>query len=771
MERNLSNISLSPASSCKLKLSSTTTNFKSAMHFNESSFMSKLKNMYEKRNVYKPIPFNVKKFTLSPSTLDTEDDNNKKNNQMKIITRNQSEKILVHPFFRQQQKYLTSKIQTPSSTPKNNLHPIFLSPTSIKNINNNHTLRNFHSNDNSVKIGNTNSTINTSPKQKINIHKLLYQYIKLVLQKVHNTKNIKQNEPSIYPYTKKQPTMQSNIQQLCDKESQTPRCSKNNQNNLLIDKQIVEIFSKLPFPLQKQINEMLHLKIHVKYCENMFDSLNRKLDIRDNTNNPISDKTAIESNLYKDMIDFIYYHKTNYSKHNDFTIMKEITPENMYIQSIREKHKQICLDADKNKENIPKTLYSSKNELINIRNKRKIIQDIIDKSMKEGKVREKKFKELNEKRLNYFLIKEANHSTKQIKNTQRNTIETGYPNKQKITFQQKSKLQIYTKINNPINIKKVNHNNDKNSLNDQINNVNSTISKQNSIIQNYSSNNTNTNNIVISNNNTVTTCCVNDKAMSDRPPEIIRPEELIASTNDEQKQSSQGIKRQRVADNKLKYQRQQKAKQTIINQLDNATKKKEENDFSVADKDLIEKIQKYKNEQKQIRALRPKRQTLLEPRILHLANLNKVCTKNYFLEGTEQDKEYKMKELRAFKLSQEINYFLSVNKPKTENEKNLFEEFKEKINSLKQVNDEIYISYINDNYEYLQEELENLKKIRESEKQINDFIFHLNNDIQNNSMQRHILGEMIRFKDTEVIGQEYALHEKDYIIEENFNDN
>ena len=178
MERNLSNISLSPASSCKLKLSSTTTNFKSAMHFNESSFMSKLKNMYEKRNVYKPIPFNVKKFTSSPSTLDTEDDNNKKNNQMKIITRNQSEKILVHPFFRQQQKYLTSKIQTPSSTPKNNLHPIFLSPTSIKNINNN-TLRNFHSNNNSVKIGHTNSRVNTSPKKKFNIHKLLYQYIKL----------------------------------------------------------------------------------------------------------------------------------------------------------------------------------------------------------------------------------------------------------------------------------------------------------------------------------------------------------------------------------------------------------------------------------------------------------------------------------------------------------------------------------------------------------------------------------------------------------------
>lgn len=78
MERNLSNISLSPASSCQLKLSPTSTNFKSTMHFNESSFMSKLKNMYEKRNIYKPIPFNVKKFISSPSTLDTEDDNKKK---------------------------------------------------------------------------------------------------------------------------------------------------------------------------------------------------------------------------------------------------------------------------------------------------------------------------------------------------------------------------------------------------------------------------------------------------------------------------------------------------------------------------------------------------------------------------------------------------------------------------------------------------------------------------------------------------------------------
>ena len=87
MERNLSNISLSPACSCKSKLNPTTINFKSTIHFNENSFISNLKKMYEKRNTHKRIPFHTKKFRLSQSTLDTEEDNNKKNNQMKIIKR------------------------------------------------------------------------------------------------------------------------------------------------------------------------------------------------------------------------------------------------------------------------------------------------------------------------------------------------------------------------------------------------------------------------------------------------------------------------------------------------------------------------------------------------------------------------------------------------------------------------------------------------------------------------------------------------------------
>ena len=644
MERNLSNISLSPACSCKSKLNPTTINFKSTIHFNENSFISNLKKMYEKRNTHKRIPFHTKKFRLSQSTLDTEEDNNKKNNQMKIIKRNQSEKLLVHPFFRQQQKYLLSKIQSPTSTAKKYLHPIFLSPTSIKHLNYNNTFRNFYSNNNSIIIENSNTTINKSPIHKPNVHKLLHKYITLVLKKAHNTKNIKQNERSIYPYATKQPSTQSNNQQFCDKESQTPSYSNINQSNFLIDKQIVEIFRKLPTPLQKQINEMLHLKIHIKYCENMFDLLNRKLDIRDNTNNPISDDTAIESNLYNDMVDFIYQHKTNYSKHSDFTIIKEVTPENMYIQLVRENYKQIYLDALRKKDIIPKTVYSSKDELINIRSKRKIIQDIIDKSMKEGKVKEKILKELNEKRLNYFLTKEADHSIKPVKK-QRNTIEAVHPTK-KITFQQKAKLKIYTKINNhSINkSKQTTQDRHKISLTKKNDNTNSTISEKNSIVHNDSNNNTNTNNIISnnSNDNTVTTCYVNEKAMSDQPLEIIQPEKIIVSATDEQeqRQTSQGIKLQRVADNKLKYQRQQKAKQTLISRIDDATKKKEESDSSIVDKDMLEKIRNYKNEQKQIRVLNKKRQTLLEPKIVNLASLKKVCGKDYFLEGNE----YRMEE-------------------------------------------------------------------------------------------------------------------------------
>ena len=60
---------------------------------------------------------------------------------------------------------------------------------------------------------------------------------------------------------------------------------------------------------------MKQLKIHYKFCENMFDLINRKLDICNNANKPITTRKAMESNLYNEMIEFIYKHKNEYAQH------------------------------------------------------------------------------------------------------------------------------------------------------------------------------------------------------------------------------------------------------------------------------------------------------------------------------------------------------------------------------------------------------------------------------------------------------------------------
>ena len=377
-------------------LSASTSNiFGNTMIFNEGSFMARLKNMYEKRTneilqrTSKPkhslFNLHAKRFKSSQSTLDTEEDGTIVS---KSFRRNQSEKIQVHPIFRQQQKYLTPKIYSPSSSTIRILHPVYLSPGSFnsfvpssqKTLYHNHSANNIYdvNNHNKSLLNQSNSTNDNSSIiiTKPNIRHLLYKYISLVISK---TKKTQTHNPKLQEVSSLKSVSKPNSSYITNQNKQCvnkqPITSEQNNNlssnqNIVIEKQISEIFNKFPSFIQSQLNKMKQLKIHYKYCENMFDLIHRRLDICNNANKPLTTTKAMESNLYNEMIEFIYKHKNEYAQHKDFTVLKEINPQYVYMQSMNEKYCKKLKVKNINKDNTPRRLYSSKIELKNIREKR-----------------------------------------------------------------------------------------------------------------------------------------------------------------------------------------------------------------------------------------------------------------------------------------------------------------------------------------------------------------------------------------------------------------
>ena len=88
-----------------------------------------------------------------------------------------------------------------------------------------------------------------------------------------------------------------------------------------------------------------------------------------------------------------------------------------------------------------------------------------------------------------------------------------------------------------------------------------------------------------------------------------------------------------------------------------------------------------------------------------------------------------------------------------------FEEFKEKINSLKKFDRETYLSYLNDNYDYIQEELNTLKRLKKNERDINDFMYHFVSDQKQTKQLRYL-----HVPDIKLVTFE---EEIEYIISEN----
>ena len=213
MKVNVGSMTTRTESPIRLLSASTSNIFGNTMIFNEGSFMSRLKNMYEKRTndhlhrttKTKHSLFNLhanKRFRHSQSTLDTEEDGTIVS---KSFRRNQSEKIQVHPIFRQQQKYLTPKIfSPPSSSVIKTLHPVYLSPGSFVSSNQKTLYHDLSANNiydvNKSLLNQSNSTNDNSSITitKPNIRHLLYKYITLVMSKTKKpqTQNSKLQEVS-----------------------------------------------------------------------------------------------------------------------------------------------------------------------------------------------------------------------------------------------------------------------------------------------------------------------------------------------------------------------------------------------------------------------------------------------------------------------------------------------------------------------------------------------------------------------------------------------
>ena len=824
MKVNIGSMTTRTQSPIRLVSASTSNIFKNTMIFNEGSFMSRLKNMYEKRtnehlqraSKSKHSLFNLhvtKRFKSSQSTLDTEEDGTIVS---KSFRRNQSEKIQVHPIFRQQQKYLTPKIYSPSSSVIRILHPVYLSPGSFNFFvpSSQKTLYHNLSANNIYDVNHTKSLLNQSNSTndnslititKPNIRHLLYNYISLVLLKSKKTQiqNPKSQERSSLNFVSKlnSSCIKNQHKQCINKQLITSEQNNNisSNQNIIIENQISEIFNKFPSFIQNQLNKMKQLKIHYKYCENMFDLIHRKLDICNNSNKPITTRKAMESNLYNEMIEFIYKHKNEYAQHKDFTVLKEVNPQHVYMQSMNEKYCKKLKVKNINKDNNSRR-FSSKNELKNIREKRLKIQNIIERSKKENKVKEKKFREINVKRLEYYARKEDEHDYTKLHYIKKYETKNDKYMKNKIY----NNIDINNiEIDNSILSIKQNTNFDENSIITNHNNSSLYVKQfyesnhsidNATIVQDYSihdiSNSTNyiykNNSISTTNNHTnklhnkdINTHIINstlhhnnnqkektfvevikDKLKKELE-EQIKQEELDKEKerkpnkdNEKDQDENEENIQKRIKEHQIQLEKEMKTKQIILDQIEETSKKQEENDISVMSKEDVVKLrQRYQEEHNKIRELSKKTINILEPKSLEV---NKYRTfKHYNLLdainnniNTSQIKEQKMKELKAMKLSNEINYFLSVEKPNTETQKNLVEEFKEKLNSFKQLNEKQYISYINENYEYIQEELESIRNIKTNEKQINDFIYHLNYDRQVNNKHRELLGDMVKFKDT-----------------------
>ena len=204
---------------------------------------------------------------------------------------------------------------------------------------------------------------------------------------------------------------------------------------------------------------------------------------------------------------------------------------------------------------------------------------------------------------------------------------------------------------------------------------------------------------------------------------------------------------------KVNLEKQLESKNSILQKLDSVEKKPEEKKEELSEEQLQELRKKYADRERKIKKIN--KDKIITPKILDVKEENFNINDFFFPKGT--DEQQKQKELKVLKLTQELNYLLSQ-EPQG-GDQTLFEEFKEKINSLKKFDKETYLSYLNDNYDYIQEELNALKRLKKNERDINDFMYHFVSDQKQTKHLRYL-----HVPDIKLVTFE---EEIEYIISEN----
>ena len=103
--------------------------------------------------------------------------------------------------------------------------------------------------------------------------------------------------------------------------------------------------------------------------------------------------------------------------------------------------------------------------------------------------------------------------------------------------------------------------------------------------------------------------------------------------------------------------------------------------------------------------------------------------KKFFLDNESPEEIEKRKQMLLLKIDQNIKYGLTTG-DYNDTATLLFEELKKKIENLKSMDDKTYIMFLENNFSYLEQKLDNIKKMKEEERRINEFLLHLNNNIE-----------------------------------------
>lgn len=523
------------------------------------------------------------------------------------------------------------------------------------------------------------------------------KYIDLVLKK-HNDKSTKRE---------KQATRYKTIY----------ACSFRSSNT--IDNKISSLYSAFPYKIKKQLEKMKSLNIHIKFLMKAKQDILRQIDICDTRNQPI-ENDDFTSSLFTSMADFIDQNH----EHEDFVVNQEIDPQRFFKPNIQ------FNEIEKPREYFK---YSNRDNRMKI--KHEMISRLLKESMEKEKMQRKILRQIN----NITLLQHWNDKV----NNEAQTDNCNMNNESHIIAGTKSS-------NNDVN--------DTDTLFKE-------LTKEKKIIEetkvpeeskvNWSLYNSVKNSAVNSEEKSKKKKKkASEKKKKKEEPKIEIKKEMPPPKKEEIKvENEEEIPKQEKIEIKVNLEKQLESKHSILQQLDSVEKKPEEKKDELTEEQLQELRKKYIERERKIKRI--SKDKIIDPKILDIKEENFNINDFFFPKGT--DEQQKQKELKVLKLTQELNYLLSQ-EPQN-GDQTLFEEFKEKINSLKKFDRETYLSYLNDNYDYIQEELNTLKRLKKNERDINDFMYHFVSDQKQIKQLRYL-----HVPDIKLVTFE---EEIEYIISEN----